>query len=287
MVSKTKTTSLIILILGLAYATSIAGLEISISSSKSTYLLLEPVLVRYEVKNTGRDVIQFRESAIPTSFIVTDSKNKKYPSNFAGSYIGLPPAFEPGESTEGFANLNIYGIRPANFFVTSGLPIGKYKAYLEVKIYGVDKKAVSNMIEFEIIEPKGQEKAVFGELLVVDSLMSIKDFDATYERLVRTYRKYPTSVYAQYCGSHALSFYITGMDKSELADLGREFIDKYPDSPHMSAALFALLNYYQSQKDKLGYLEELKSLIQKYPGTEVARGAKERLENLDKVKFSE
>jgi len=248
-------------------------------------LLLEPVLVQYQVKNVGPDRVLFRPSAIPTSFIVTDSKNKKYHSNFSGSYVGLPPAFEPGESTEGFTNLNIYGIRLANFFATSGLPIGKYKAHLEVKIYGVDKKAVSNMIEFEIIEPKGQEKAVFGELLAVDSLMSIKDFDATYERLVRTYRKYPTSVYAQYCGSHALSFYITGVDKSELADLSREFIDKYPNSHYMNKPLNMLLEYYQSKKDKVGFIDELNSLIKKYPGTKISKLAEKRLETIDKLKF--
>ncbi len=283
--SKTRLLALAIVIAVLGYATSKAGLEIRITSSKSTYLLLEPVLVQYQVKNTGPDVVQFRESAIPTSFIVTDSKNKKYPCNFAGSYIGFPPSFEPGKSSEGFTDLNIYGKRLADSFGISCLPIGKYKAYLEVKIYGVDEKAISNIIELEIIEPKGQEKAVFGELLAVDSLMSIKDFDATYERLVRTYRKYPTSVYAQHCGSHALSFHITGVDKSELADLAREFIDKYPDSPYMSKALFALLNFYQSKKDKNGYLEELNLLIQKYPESKVAKLAKKRIETIDELKF--
>jgi len=46
-----------------------------------------------------------------------------------------------------------------------------------------------------------------------------------------------------------------------------------------------LLEFYQSKKDKPGFIEELKSLIKKYPESEVSRWAKKRLETIDMLKF--
>ncbi len=284
MVSKTKLMVLTILILGSSYATSMAGLEVKIAPLKSTYLLREPVLIHYQVKNVGPDSAWFWQSDIPLNFIVKDSKNKRYYCNYEVTHLAPPPTFKPpafklGESVEGIANLNDYYGRVA-------LPINKYRVYLEVE-YGKDKISKSNTIEIEIIEPSGKEKEVFSELLAVDSLMRLKNSEEAYKKLASIYRNYPTSVYAHYCVSQSLSIlYLSDVaDKSKLAHLGREFIDKYPNSRYIETPLWILIEYYQSKKDKIGYSEELKSLIQKYPGTEVERKAKVRLENLDKVKF--
>jgi len=274
---------LLFFLMGLC-STSVAGLEISISSQKSTFLLLEPVLVRYQVKNIGPDSIKFRKSAIPTSFIVTDSKNKKYHSNFSGSYLGLPPAFGPGESVEGAVDLNIYGKRVTKSSSTSALPIGKYKAYLEIKLYGVNKKAMSNTIELEVVEPSGKEKEAYRGILAADSLRMLKQKEASYKKMLEVYRNYPRSVYNQYAFVQALVKYPFD-DKRERAELSREFIEKYPNSEYLDDVLFIIFSYYQSKKDKIGYEEGLKLLIEKYPGTEVSRKAKNRLETIDRLKF--
>lgn len=276
MINKTRLIVATILILVLTYGTGLAGLEVKITPLKAKYLLLEPILVYYQVKNIGPDTARFRTTEIPNNFIVLDSRNKRYYPLGRGSYVGPPPPFKQGESVEKITDLRGYG--------TLSSRIGKYRVYLEIEYYGEDKVSKSNTIEFEIIEPIGKEKEAFGELLAVDSLISQKNVEAAYKKLVSIYRNYPTSVYTPFCLSRALSLY-DGPDKSEKVKLSREFIEKYPDSHFIYKPLLILLDYYRSKRDKDGYHEELKSLIQKYPGTEVARQSKERLENLDKVKF--
>ena len=275
MINKTRLTAFTILILGLTYAISVAGLEIIITPSKSTYLLRETVLIQYQIKNKGSDTARFWSDEITTNFIVLDSKDRRYKSRVEGYFAYPPPPFKPGESIEHTVDLDAYG----------PLPIGKYRVYLEIE-YGAEKISKSNTIEFEIVEPSGKEKLAYDELMVADSLYRLKNFEATCQKWVDISRKYPESVYAPSILSRALTIYkFTDADKSKLVDLSREFIDKFPNSHFMNDPLNMLLDYYQSKKDKNGFREELNTLIKKYPGSKVSQLAEQRLKIIDGYKF--
>ncbi len=272
-----------ILILSLDLATGLAGLDIKISPLKSTYLLLEPALVHYQVKNSGPNSVRFWQSEISNGFIVMDSKNKRYHSNFTGSYLGPPPTFQPGESVENTVDINFYGKKVSNFSLSEALPIGKYRVYLELKC-GTDKVGKSNTIEIEIIEPSRSEKIVMSLMLEADSLRLLKQKEASYRKMLEVCRNFPQSVYNEYAYFRAGIMYPLD-DKRELVELSREFIDKYPNSRYMYSPLLIFLDYYQSKKDKLGYTQELNSLIQKYPGTRISKLAEESLKVIAKLKF--
>ncbi len=275
-----------ILILILTYATSLAGLEVKITPLKTTYLLLEPVAIHYQVKNVGAVSVVFRKDEIANYFKLVASEDNK---DFSYQHFEIedwdpPPTLKPGESVEGTMEL-VCGKRVSKFSSTITLPVGKHRVYLAAK-YDGDKISKSNTMDIEIVEATEREKEAFREVLIADSLMHVKDVIGKCRILVNISRNYPASVYAQTSLQHALiSYSYAGEDKSKLAVLGREFIDKYPNSRYLQTPLWILVEYYQSKKDKIGYIKELNSIIEKYPGTEVSKLAKKRLETVDNVKF--
>ncbi|HKZ22227.1 MAG TPA: hypothetical protein VJ165_03385 [candidate division Zixibacteria bacterium] len=227
-----------ILIIVSTYATSLADLEVKITPLKTTYLLLEPILIHYQVKNVGPDSVQFNKDEVINGFSVMDSKNStdfiygRYEISYLRHSPGRHPTLKSGEIVEGTLQLECEKKGSTSSSTTLNLPVEKYRVSLEVS-FDKDKRSKSNTTDFEIVEPSGKEKQAYDELLVADSLKRLKNFEAESQKLVDISRKYPTSVYAQPSLQSALitlRYLYAGEYKSELADLSREFIDKYPNS---------------------------------------------------------
>jgi hypothetical protein len=274
-------------------------LQTHIWSDKPEYLLAEPIVLRYRMKNVGDEVIWVNLGEIGCYLDLQDKhghafpKKKSYaiPSVYSFSY---PDSLIPGEEAEGWVNLqDIYGTISA----------GEYTCFLHNPHGRVQKalilpsKRTSDTTEIAVKNPAGEERCALDVFLEAVRLSSPADNEDTsswavselsfskYQELVNSY---PNSVYAPlslraaigaYAGSHLIT------QRRKVILLCIRLIEDYPDSHDWAQTFTDLVNIYRILKDKDGAINTMQELIEKHPGTKISERAEYWLGKIQDWKF--
>ncbi len=126
--------------------------KVRIWADKDTFLVREPIIVHYEIKNPT-DSTLFLDPLKEEHFVITDKEENIYRSHIKGFDMGVD-YLKPGATRNGSTNIcDQYGI----------VNIGEYNCYLDlfpaVVIYPPQfERTKSNTIIIEVVEPKGEKK---------------------------------------------------------------------------------------------------------------------------------
>jgi hypothetical protein len=258
-------------------------INLSISLEKNTFLIREPIWLEITAVNlSDTDIVIFPlvpECISCIRIILKNSQEK--PLQYEGmiyDYVsGYPRGalVKPNEVYKNEPKYNLldgFGERVNNWPLRRFLKPGTYTVqvlYLE--------RVSSNILEFEVKTPQGDEEKAFKLLAEGISYLFKDQRDELVRKLEELVAKYPKSAYAD------LAYYeMTYWDKNKerAKKSARELILKYPDSKFTRNAFWKLLRGEKRENKK----KILKEWISKLPGTKAEEYAKQTLEALESKK---
>jgi len=243
-------------------------LETQFIMYKKQYLLREPIWVKVQVKNVGDKSGKFYFVNID-GLVIKDSNGKIYPCNVAIERI--PITINPGQTLEKeFDVLTWYGVKEDSFWVRYYLPPEKYDVY-----YQVENDVQSESDSFSILEPRGDELKAMNLLKRSHDLRIQKKDKESLEKLKELVQKYPKSRYYNY------ALLLTAGSLEAWYDL----VKRFPDSREALQAVGSIALTYEYRKDKKGFIDAMNDLIKKYPNTDIAREAENRLKQVKDKDF--
>ncbi|MGB8656274.1 MAG: hypothetical protein WCE90_00635 [Candidatus Zixiibacteriota bacterium] len=243
-------------------------LEAKLILYKNQYLLREPIWIKVQVTNVGSEPGKFEFVNID-GLTIKDTIGTIYPCKFA--IDRFPVNINPGQTfEEQFNILTSYGVKEDTFWVRFYLPPEKYQVY-----YQVEDGVRSESFSFSIMEPGGDEIKAMNLLKESYDLQIQKKDKESLGKLKELIRVYPKSQYYVY----ALLLSAGGLE--DWYDL----IQRFPDSREAIQAIGSIALTYEYKKDKQGFIDAMNSLIQKYPNTDIAKEAKDRLNRMDDKYF--
>jgi len=243
-------------------------LETQLIMYKNQYLLREPIWVKVQVKNVGDKSGKFYFVNID-GLVIKDSNGKIYPCNVAIERI--PITINPGQTLEKeFDVLTWYGVKEDSFWVRYYLPPEKYDVY-----YQVENDVQSESDSFSILEPRGDELKAMNLLKQAYDLRIQKKHKESLEKLKELIQKYPNSRYYLY----ALLLSAGSLDA------WYDLVRRFPDSREALQAVGSIALTYEYRKDKKGFIDAMNNLIKKYPNTDIATEAENRLKQMKDKDF--
>lgn len=279
--------SLLILIL-LTSSTTFAKSYISakIISQKTVYLVGEPIYIKTKILNDTDEVI-FYNSYAPAKYLkISDQNNKQLKLNIKSSSESEIHIF-PADSIIYFSEITmLFGrIKVTNEKNHHGFPTGEYivKFLMEQE----DVHIESNTLRITVIEPIPEEVEAFklyteawiNSFNQKNARLGIEESKNIFILLVE---KYPESVYAP----SAIRF-ARNRDFSNQHFYNERMIKEYPNSIESWFAINSIISDYQSNKDKIGAENYLRSIIADFPGTFAAKDARKRLEEILQLSLEE
>jgi hypothetical protein len=270
---KSVTKNLIILIIFLLL--SVAGgatvdkqqLQLKIGLSKSTFLVAEPVWLDVTLANVSSDTARIYGFGPPYEsggfgIELKDAQGKTLP------YTGPTYDVFPGKGWVIQAQEQHYGCfnlleffntkRSLYSFFWQVIPPGSYKVRASYQNIN------SQQMEFEVVEPTGDEKEAYQLLEKAKTLMAQKEFDSERQKLQELINRFPKSAYAEKAHKEL------GQEK--------ELLQKYPNSGYSEMNLTFLIGDLPTADAKQGFLEKV---IRDYPGSRSARFAQQMLKWLE------
>lgn len=279
-------TGVTILFLFLAATTLAAdappSLSLELELEKETLLLGEPIWVDLYFTNEGRESVTLNNldltwQTLEVHVVNAQGDTLEYSGFVADGVCPPGPALEASDTYYHSINLSENFGKGAREYLPPSL------RYLEEDTYTLQmnhSRASSNMIEFKVENPKGEERLAYH--LVKEASRSGFDYYHTdiqqvidiFQELVS---KYPKSAYAdlghyEIAGLHGLLG-----QPSQTNEHLRSLILDYPNSHFVIKALPAVLQ--QMTKDQK--IEFLKEIIGKHPTTRASDLAQQSLENLE------
>lgn len=270
-------------------------LQTQIWVDKREYLLAEPILVKYRVKNIGDKVVMVNLQETGRYLDMKDEQGESYPKKRSYSTpvslsysLYFPDSLTPGDEVEGCINLqDIYGaISAGEYTCLLRNPEGRVTNALMLP------NATSNTIGIWVKNPTGEEKKaldVFSEAKRLGPVADIEDTSglkgaelsfAKYQELVKTF---PNSVYAPMSLKAAIGLYLDSQDLNQrrrIIPLCIKLIEDYPDC-HLFAEAFAdIAHTYEMLKDRERAIKTMQELIEKHPNTKISEEAERRLKQI-------
>jgi len=268
-------------------------LDIKIWTDQPEYLVREPIIVEYTVKNISDSTIRMTFLLLPFDFKITDQNGVSYPGRlsiqvgFADDDL-LPPG---GECNGGVNITDLYGV------VSSS----EYSCYFEhpqgPKEY-ISPEGKSNEIKIMVKEPEGDEKEALDMLLEADKLKysrdeqhggrDLKKAELGFLKYQELADRYPNSVYAPLALDGAIGVYQYSPDfesMKKIIPVCKRLIENYPNSIYFLSAFTSLEGVYEVLKDKPGAIAAMSELIEKHSDSKISEEAKRRLEQIEKWNF--
>ena len=287
--SRYKTLLLLFLFLisGIAYALTEGRIEIRIWTNKEDYIVREPILVYYEVKNKGSNLIILSFGLFGEYFEIKDKKGRSYGNMYLGEYA-LTDTLRSKESYKSRTNVS------DRYRVTNA---GEYTIFMQTPEEGILPVVRSNVIKVKIQEPTGNEKKALDILVEADRLRWARDSEGKkdlikkelgFQKYQELVDKYPNSIYAPLALNSALGIYKFSPDFDEMQKiipLCKRLIENYPNSIYFSSAFMSLIDVYEVLKDRAGATEAMNELIQKHPNSKISQEAEKRLKKIEEWKF--
>ncbi len=252
--------------------------NVEISLDKEEYLIYEPIWLDVELKNISNSTLE--TIGIPTpnhrgfNVIIKDSKGNSLPyTGIQVSYLGrtvklVKPneiEYKPFNLVSSFKFHEYYSdyVAPYGFF--SYIPPSTYTVQVELE------DETSNVLNFEIKEPEGQELEVLILLDKASTVPAIPENDHFIIPILKELLdKYPNSVYAETCyevlvlkeSSQAISEGKFDWDAYRI-----QMLRKYPNSGNCVGRLEFLKKYGTKQN----FQEFINSYIIKNSNTRAAK----------------
>jgi hypothetical protein len=248
-------------------------LEVKLIMYKNEYLVREPIWVKIQVKNIGKEAGKFHFVTLD-GLVIEDSKGKIYPCNITWDYS--PINIEPNQTLENEFEVLLagYGLPEDSFHVRWYLPAEVYNIF-----YNLGKDEKSETLSFVILEPKGKELESMNILKESHNLFIEKKYNKCITKLNQIIQEYSQSNYAPYALFQKVSLYKIGAipDLDKTIDSYYQMLDTYPNSREAVQVLSYLAHYYRTKPDIPGLTDYLINSIDKHPDTEVAREAQKEL----------
>ncbi len=275
------------LISSIEYALTAGTIEIRIWTDKEDYIVREPILVYYEVKNKGSNPIILSFGLFGEYFEIKDKKGRSYGNMYLGEYA-LTDTLRSNESYKSRTNLS------DRYRVTSA---GEYTIFMQTPEEGILPVTRSNVIRVKVKNPSGDEEKALDMLREADKLRWARDNEGkkdlakralAFQRYQELADKYPNSIYAPLSLNSAMGIYKFSPDfekMRKIIPLCKRLIKNYPNSLYFSSAFMSLIDVYEVSKDRAGAIEAMNELIQKHPNSKISQEAEKRLKKIEEWKF--
>jgi hypothetical protein len=239
-------------------------LQLEISLSKEIYILREPIWLDVTLTNITADTIRIIRLDPPcqggVGIVLRDSIGREIP--YTGPSIMLGPRkdfiLDPGEQYYDCFNLlelypssKIKGLIDA-YFLPYLLP-GRYKVRAQYR------SAYSQEIEFEVIEPSGDEREAYQLLRKAFTFLLDKKSDLMIEKFQEVVDKYPTSVYAEKAFKELFR--------------RREMLQRFPNSGY-NQVILRILTGKMPEENREEFLEVI---VNEHPGSRAAKFAEQMI----------
>lgn len=244
-------------------------LQLEIVLSKKTYLLNEPIWLDVTLTNVSGDTMRIVPLDPPcqggVGIELRDSLGNEMP--YTGPSILLAPRkgfiLDPGEPYyDCFDLLQLYCSSKMkgliNAYFLRFLPPGKYK------VRALYRSAFSQEIEFDVIEPTGDEREAYQLLHKAFPFLLDRKSDLMTQTLQELINRFPNSVYVE--KAHRELF-----QRSEL-------VEKFPNSGYNQINLKVLTGELAPEEKR----EFLEKVIQDHPESRSAKFAWQMLKWLEK-----
>jgi len=247
--------------------------EAKLNLYKNEYLVREPIWVKIQVTNVGKEAGKFSFVSFD-GLVIKDSKGKNYPSNTTWEYS--PIGIKPNETREQEFEVLLagYGLPEDSFHVRWYLSPEKYTVF-----YSLRKDVKSEVCTFVVSMPKGDELEAMNLLKKSYDLFIEKKYNDCLTKLNQIIQEYPQSNYAPYAVFQKVSLYRIGAieDLNKTIESYNQMVNSYPNSREAVEVLSSLVHYYKTKPDIPGLITCLNDLIKKHPDTEVAKEAQKEL----------
>jgi len=251
-------------------------LEFRINLADTSYITCETIWLDAELTNASEDTVRIWGLKFPgggiLKVILTDEGGdtlKPVLDMFYGDWSGF--ILGPGETyCEAFDLARIFW----NHELSSGPSLPLWAGSLAPGTYEVAAEYLhrfggytipTEAIRFKVTEPTGSEREAFDLFLEGYRNWSSGNFNKGNDLLAKLIADHPKSVYAERV------YHKFGRNE--------ELLDKMPDSGYLNTYLHRTLKGMSDEEEKRSFLE---GIIQKHPGTRVARFAQERLQRLER-----
>jgi hypothetical protein len=277
----------VVTLLSLAFVSSLCqasdDLEAKIWSDKDQFLLYEPIIIHYELKNTSDSDLTLNFADLEEDFMIENQQGRKY-HRLIGAWRSGWDTLAVGETHRGKSEVSDpYGIDK----------VGKYTCYMQTQHFGAPLGAwtTSDTITFKVVEPEGDEKEAASLFATTKDLMTRADREKrelVFSGFMGLVEKYPHSVYAP------MSLYLAARACSDSSDTARmresiflyvRLTDDYPDFCCFDLVLAGLFTAFRTIKDKPGAIQTMNELIEKHPHTRISEEAEKTLEKVEKWEF--
>lgn len=259
------------------------GLELTLSTAKSEYLVGEPVLLRLEFKNTGGEaeklLLSFNAFEDFCSFHFRDWRGQTFrrTTGVSGPLLGASReqhgfALLPGESRHGYRPV-FRGRLPEGGLVFP--EPGNYEVWCE--FWGWDSTLTSNVVRITVVEPEGDDQRAFedfshwstGMLVASDGLVPWHA-DEAVDHWTTVIEEWPSSTYAPYALFYLASYERQHGDPGKARDLYERLLAEYEPFAYTEMAEFHLADCYE----RMGIIDVAERLraeaVSKYPGSDLA-----------------
>lgn len=218
---------------------SLNDIQIQLSMEHSQYLLLEPIILNFQITNNSPKPVQLDICTMITSFDVKDSNGKAYHSS---GLVDCPlEILHSGESTASAIDVVVHYGTHVDESELSGLPPGTYTI-----IY--DKDIRSNIVEFEVLSPEGADKESYNLLGSALKEQYDKNYESAYQKYKEITEKYPKSYYSAEAMKRQL--FLTGWvirNDDEKLRVSKKLLEEFPDPFICNRAIRNIKTIYQAR----------------------------------------
>jgi hypothetical protein len=237
-------------------------LQLEMELSKSTYLVGEPIWLDATLTNVSSDTVRIFGFFPPCqghwfNIELKDQQGNVVPYSGPDYHVVIGEGWiiEPQEHYYGCYNLlELFNTKRSLYsFFWQILPPGSYKVRASYE------NICSQEIEFQVVEPKGDEKEAYQLFESAKTLMMQKEFDLERQKLQELVNRFPQSAYAEKAHKEL------GQEK--------ELLLKYPNSGYNGVNLKSLTRELASEQKQ----EFLGNVIRDHPETRSAKFARQML----------
>ena len=260
---------------------------LDIWTEKDTFLAHEPIFVYFQIRNEGDSTVYFNSYKMTEHLVITDSQGRGYATRLRGTDLGVD-ALSPGQAQKLSVDVcSRYGVQE----------VGKYSCHLRTHLYSVLNPTLlkSNAIEFEVVEPTGEEEKALHLFLEAEKLIwarseaggpDLAKREVSFLKYQELADKYPKSVYAPKALRAAIGAYLHFRGhRRRVILVCLRLIEEYPNSYYWGSGFSHLIGIYEVEKDKAGAMKTMQELIDKHPNTKISERAEYWLEKIEKWEF--
>ncbi|HBZ87074.1 MAG: hypothetical protein A2509_03665 [Candidatus Edwardsbacteria bacterium RIFOXYD12_FULL_50_11] len=266
--------NLVFLFLIVFQSISFAGeVSFKVQVEKDTYLLKEPIFIRWSVVNNGKEVLRY-EDVGPTygnmKYILVNDRGSSIPWNGVHTDY-LREALWHGAIPVGDSLVNDFYMQDKNLLNgTRNLIEGKYSftVIIDENTFIHQPQIISNTVHFAVIKPKDTKSSGYDDYATIMSKKYTRATDEVndWEIFVVTY---PHSVYTPNAIRQIISIYRTILnDKISVHKWDQTLFKGYPDNLITAEYLTYMLYYYEStidSKERKRLMSLLNKMIEESP----------------------